>query len=89
MRIEIRNPEGRQVPTGQRGEIWFNGPMLIRGYWNKPEATADTIVEAKDPLPPIRRTYRYAIPGPIVGDTARRARLGRGLTSKNSATNRR
>lgn len=45
MRIEIRDPERREVPTGQRGEIWFNGPMLIRGYWNKPEATAETIVD--------------------------------------------
>jgi long-chain acyl-CoA synthetase len=45
MRIEIRDPDGRQVPTGERGEIWFNGPMLIRGYWNKPEATAETIVD--------------------------------------------
>jgi long-chain acyl-CoA synthetase len=45
MRIEVRDPEGRQVPTGERGEIWFNGPMLIRGYWNKPEATAETIVD--------------------------------------------
>jgi long-chain acyl-CoA synthetase len=45
MRLEVRDPERRQVPTGQRGEIWFNGPMLIRGYWNKPEATADTIVD--------------------------------------------
>ena len=45
MRIEIRDPQGQQVPTGERGEIWFNGPMLIRGYWNKPEATAETIVD--------------------------------------------
>jgi long-chain acyl-CoA synthetase len=45
MRIEVRDPGGRQVPTGERGEIWFNGPMLIRGYWNKPEATAETIVD--------------------------------------------
>ncbi len=45
MRIEVRDPDGRQVPTAQRGEIWFNGPMLIRGYWNKPEATAETIVD--------------------------------------------
>jgi long-chain acyl-CoA synthetase len=45
MRIEIRDPDRRQVPTGERGEIWFNGPMLIRGYWNKPEATAETIVD--------------------------------------------
>ena len=45
MRIEVRDPDGQQVPTGQRGEIWFEGPMLIRGYWNKPEATAETIVD--------------------------------------------
>jgi long-chain acyl-CoA synthetase len=45
MRLQIRDPEGREVPVGQRGEIWFNGPMLIRGYWNKPEATAETIVD--------------------------------------------
>ncbi len=45
MRLEVRDPDRRQVPTGERGEIWFNGPMLIRGYWNKPEATAETIVD--------------------------------------------
>ena len=45
MRIEVRDPDGHQVPTGERGEIWFKGPNLIRGYWNKPEATAETIVD--------------------------------------------
>jgi len=45
MRIEIRDPDRREVPVGERGEIWFNGPMLISGYWNKPEATAETIVD--------------------------------------------
>ena len=45
MRMEVRDADGREVPTGERGEIWFNGPMLIRGYWNKPEATAETIVD--------------------------------------------
>ena len=45
MRIEVRDPELRPVPTGERGEIWFEGPMLIRGYWNNPQATAETIVD--------------------------------------------
>jgi long-chain acyl-CoA synthetase len=32
------------LPPGQVGELCFRGPNLIRGYWNKPEATAQTIV---------------------------------------------
>ena len=44
MDIEIRDEDGRPVPTGTRGEIWMRGPNIIRCYWNKPEATADTIV---------------------------------------------
>jgi long-chain acyl-CoA synthetase len=45
MQIEVRAPEGRPVPVGEQGEIWFKGPNLIRGYWDKPEATAETIVD--------------------------------------------
>src|SRR5690606_21458292 len=33
------------VPPGERGEIWMKGPNLIRGYWNRPEETAETIVD--------------------------------------------
>ena len=33
------------MPAGVSGEIWMKGPNLIRGYWNKPEATAETIVD--------------------------------------------
>jgi long-chain acyl-CoA synthetase len=43
--IEIRDEMGEPVPVGERGEIWFKGPNLIRGYWNRPEATAETIVD--------------------------------------------
>jgi long-chain acyl-CoA synthetase len=42
--VEVRDDSLRAVPTGELGEIWFKGPNLIRGYWGKPDATADTIV---------------------------------------------
>ena len=45
MDLEIRDDDGAVMPTGVAGVIWFRGPMLIRGYWNKPEATAETIVD--------------------------------------------
>ena len=43
--ISVRDPDGKVLPAGERGEIWFHGPHLIRGYWNNPEATAETIVD--------------------------------------------
>lgn len=32
------------VVTGAVGEIWVRSGMVMRGYWNKPEATAETIM---------------------------------------------
>jgi long-chain acyl-CoA synthetase len=43
--LAVRDPDGNDLPIGERGEIWFKGPHLIRGYWTKPEATAETIVD--------------------------------------------
>ncbi len=45
MDVIVRDDDLNTLPTGERGEIWFRGPMLIRGYWGKPEATAETIVD--------------------------------------------
>lgn len=45
MDVEIRGDDGTVLPTNERGEIWLRGPNLIRGYWNKPEASAETIVD--------------------------------------------
>ncbi len=45
LQVEVRDDAGVAVPVGERGEIWFKGPNLIRGYWNRPEATAETIVD--------------------------------------------
>jgi long-chain acyl-CoA synthetase len=42
---KIVDPEGREVPRGQAGELWVKGAHVIRGYLNRPEATASTITD--------------------------------------------
>ncbi len=36
---------GKPLPTGAVGELWGKGPNVVVGYWNKPEATAQTFVD--------------------------------------------
>jgi long-chain acyl-CoA synthetase len=43
--VRVTGDDGRPLGPDQVGELWFRGPHLIRGYWNKPEATAETIVD--------------------------------------------
>ncbi len=41
--IQIMDEEGNQVPIGERGEIAAFGPQVMKGYLNRPEATAEVI----------------------------------------------
>jgi acyl-CoA synthetase (AMP-forming)/AMP-acid ligase II len=41
--LEIRDPHGVAVPEGVEGEVCVRGPMVMPGYWRRPEATAETI----------------------------------------------
>jgi long-chain acyl-CoA synthetase len=45
VQIRVTDEHGVPLPSGEVGEIWFRGPNLIRGYWNRPDATAETIVD--------------------------------------------
>ena len=45
MELRVTDPDGNVLPTGSKGELWFNGPTLITEYWNRPEASAETIVD--------------------------------------------
>ncbi len=43
--VKIADPEGKPLPIGEVGQVCVRGAQLIKGYLNRPEATADTIVD--------------------------------------------
>ena len=38
--IAVVDDNGHEVAPGETGELWIRGPMVVRGYWNDPAATA-------------------------------------------------
>ena len=38
--MRVMDSDGRELPPDTLGELWIKGPMVVRGYWDNPEATA-------------------------------------------------
>ena len=41
--LKICDSEGKELPTGEMGEIVVKGENVMAGYWKNPESTADTV----------------------------------------------
>ncbi len=42
--ILVMDDTGREVAAGAQGELWLGGPMVVKGYWEDPVATAENFV---------------------------------------------
>lgn len=43
--LRITDERGHELPTGKVGELWARGPQIVMGYWQRPDATAETFVD--------------------------------------------
>ena len=44
--LKIMSEDGMtELPVGEVGELWARGPHIVKGYWNRPDATAETFVD--------------------------------------------
>ena len=43
--VMVVDEDGKPLPEGERGELWVKGASVIKGYINRPEATAESITD--------------------------------------------
>ncbi len=42
---KVITDDGKELAIGEAGELCVKGPQVMKGYWQRPEATAETITE--------------------------------------------
>ncbi|MBQ8360783.1 MAG: AMP-binding protein [Bacteroidaceae bacterium] len=45
--VTICDPDGKELPVGQEGEIVVKGENVMAGYWKNPESTAETVRDGR------------------------------------------
>jgi long-chain acyl-CoA synthetase len=43
--MRVQDADGHEMPDGEPGEVAVRGHNVMKGYWKRPEATAETIVD--------------------------------------------
>jgi len=43
--VKIVDDKGNELPRGEVGELWYKGPIVVRGYWQNEQATAETFID--------------------------------------------
>lgn len=43
--FKIATSDGGEMPVGKVGEIWVKGPVLMSGYWKRPDASAEAFCD--------------------------------------------
>ena len=43
--VKVVDDKGNELPRGEVGELWYKGPIVVRGYWQNEQATRETFVD--------------------------------------------
>jgi long-chain acyl-CoA synthetase len=43
--VKVIGDDGQDMPSGEPGELCVRGPQVMKGYWQRPDDTAKTIVD--------------------------------------------